>query len=165
MILSAMAATELMLTNATSVLHMQSRMNTEDATVIGSGWAQLAISSYTRDHVIQFAIRTKDVPDQQPLIVMPATSTHSVITTELANVKHTGLEKTVEHTPLQDIVMLSVMVAALDPQQPTASNAYHILIVIATQLASVTTTGPEMTVVYVSTWKPVTQFVTTAMVV
>ena len=137
----------------------------EGATVIGSGRVQRAISSYTRDNVIQFAIGTKDVPAHQLVIVMPATSTHSVITTELANVKHTGLEKTVEHTPLQDIVMLSVMVAALDPQQPTASNAYHILIVIATQLVSATSTGQEMTVAYVSTWKPVTQFVITVMAV
>jgi hypothetical protein len=81
----------------------------------------------------------------------------------LVNVRPTGLVLTVVLTPTQDIVTLSVTVAALALLPLTAFNAYLILIVIATQLVSVTTTGREMTVAYVSTWKHVIQFVTTAM--
>jgi len=71
----------------------------------------------------------------------------------------------VEHTYTQVIVMLSVTVAASAPPPLTAFNAYPTLIVIATQLASATNSGPEMTVAYVSTWKLATQSVTIVMAV
>ena len=55
MIRSVTAVTDLMLPTATTVLNTQPRMNTEIATVIGSGRALLATSSYTRELVTQSA--------------------------------------------------------------------------------------------------------------
>jgi len=77
----------------------------------------------------------------------------------------TGLVKTVEHMYTPDIATLFVTVTASAPKPLTVSNAFHTLIVTATQLVSVTITGLEMTVAYVSTWKPVMQFVTIVMAV
>ena len=102
---------------------------------------------------------------QQLETVMHVISMHSWIISAYVNVKHTGQALTVEHTYSQDIAMLSVTVNASAPRQLTAFNAYPTLIVIATQLASATNSGPEMTVVYVSTWKLATQSVTTVMAV
>lgn len=78
---------------------------------------------------------------------------------------HTGLAKTAEHTYTLVIVILSVTVTASAQMLPTASNAYHILIVMETKLVSATSTGQVTTVASVSTWKPATQFVIIAMVV
>lgn len=138
-------------------------MNTETVTVIGSGRVPHAMSSYIKDHVIQSATGIKDVLAQQQPIVTIVTSMHSGILTTFVNVRPTGLALTVVLTPTQDTVTLSVTEAALALLPLTAFSAYLILIVIATQLVSVTTTGPETTVVYASTWKHVIQFVTTAM--
>jgi len=102
---------------------------------------------------------------QQLETVRHVISMHSWIISAYVNVKHTGQALTVEHTYSQDIAMLSVTVNASAPRQLTAFNAYPTLIVIATQLASATNSGPEMTVVYVSTWKLATQSVTTVMAV
>ena len=160
-----MVVTDLITRTVTSVLTTQPRMNTEIVTVIGSGRVLHAISSYIKDHVTQSVTGIKDVLAQHHMTVTHVISMHSRITTVNANVTHTGLELTVELTYTQDIVMLSVTVTVSAQRQPTASNAYPILIVMATQLASATSTGPEMIVAYVSTGKPVTQFVTTVMVV
>jgi hypothetical protein len=162
---SAMAATEPPTPNVTSVLITQLRMNMEIVTVIGSGRVLPVTNSYTRDLVTQSVTGIKDVLVQQPPTVMPVTSTLSRITTIPVNVKLTGLVKTVEHTYSQDIATLFVTVIASAPPPPTVYNAYHILIVIATQLVSVTISGLEMTVAYVSTWKHVIQFVTIVMAV
>lgn len=133
--------------------------------VIGSGRVLPVTNSYTRENVIQSAIGMMDVQAQQQPIVMIVTSMLSGMLTISANVTLTGLVMTVEHTYSQDIATLFVTVRASAPPPPTVYNAYHILIVTATQLVSVTNSGLEMTVVYVSTWKHVIQFVTIVMAV
>ena len=81
------------------------------------------------------------------------------------SVSPTGAVPTVEHMYTQVIVILSVTVSASAPPPRTVYNAYPILIVIATQPASATNTGPETTVAYVSTWNLATQSVTIVMAV
>jgi len=135
----------------------------DNVTVTGSGRVQPAISSYTRAYVIPSATRTTDVRDQKARTVTNATFIPSVITLAIVNVRHTGLELTVERTYTLDIAILSAMVPASDPMQPIASNAYPIVIETATKLVSATHTGLVTTVVFVSIWKPVIQFVISAM--
>ena len=82
----------------------------------------------------------------------------------IVSASHTGTVRIVDHTPTQGTAMLFVTVNASGHVPPTASNAYHMLIVMVTKLVSVMKTGLEMIVACVCTPRRATQSVTNAMV-
>ena len=157
-----MAAMDLRQLTATFVLKTQLRMNTEIATVIGSGRVLAAMSSYIRANVTQSALDVLVHPHQT---VSNVTNMHSWITMTHVNAKRTGTVLTVDLIHSQDIAMFSVMVTVSVPVPLIVSNAYPILIVMKTKLVFATLDGLETTVAYITTMRRVTLGVIIVMVV